>query len=123
VVTAPSTNKRWRFNGTAWVKNPYFRQPWWAQYVEYGFVVGPPALAGTAIVAPEAAVVARIASSKTSKKLFARGSGILNRNNVVRIGQGWKGTAEEGKLIFRISIGHRNCPTIPGLPSFPWHIP
>jgi hypothetical protein len=37
--------------------------------------------------------------------MFGRGgAGILNSNPVLRIGWGWKGTAEKGKKLFRIAV-------------------
>jgi RHS repeat-associated protein len=45
--------------------------------------------------------------TKLGQRLFGRGAnpGILNNNNIIRIGLGWKGSAKDGKEIFRISIG------------------
>jgi hypothetical protein len=123
IVTAPTTKKPFYFNGMAWVSNPHYVQPWYAPYAEYGFVFGPPALAAGAVALPEAAIAARTAAMNPSSKLFARGTGFFQRNNVVRLGQGWKGSADAGSRVFRIVIGYRTWPKIPGLPTFPWHVP
>lgn len=48
--------------------------------------------------------------------LFGRGHGLLNSNDFIRIGWGWKGTAKAGKEIFRIAIGSKRLP-------FHWHFP
>jgi hypothetical protein len=47
--------------------------------------------------------------------LFGKGgpqqkAGLLNRNNWVRIGWGWKGTRNTGHLVFRIATGKRGTP-------------
>jgi RHS repeat-associated protein len=73
-------------------------------------------------VAPAAAAVARVAAPPVGRFLFNRGTGLLNRNNYLRVGRSWRGSAAQGRNVFRVSIGHRTWPTIPGLPPFPWHI-
>jgi RHS repeat-associated protein len=58
-------------------------------------------------------------------KLFGRHKkGIFNRNNFLRIGWAWKGSAQNGRNVFRIGIGSKN-----GIPWFKgktldihWHI-
>ncbi len=64
-----------------------------------------------------------VAAAPASDLLFARGTGLLNRNDAFRVGWGWKGSAVDGSSVFRMSIGNKNWPGIPGLPTFPWHIP
>ena len=96
----------------------------------------PPALAVAGLLPgfSEARKIARAASQVVSastrrvatdagRALFARGTGLLSRNNDVRLGWGWKGSATAGRDVFRLSIGHRSWPQVPGPPSFPWHIP
>lgn len=39
--------------------------------------------------------------------LFARGTGLLNSNDYIRIGWGWKGSATSGSEVFRIAIGNK----------------
>jgi YD repeat-containing protein len=92
-------------------------------YMEYVFVFGPPLVAAGAAATPEGVALARTAAMNPTSKLFARGTGRLNSNNFLRMGQGWKGSATSGRAVFRISIGHRSWTPIPGLPTFPWHIP
>jgi RHS repeat-associated protein len=48
--------------------------------------------------------------------LFARGTGLLNSNNYIRIGWGWKGSATTGSEVFRIAIGNKNS-------WIHWHFP
>jgi hypothetical protein len=62
-------------------------------------------------------------SPEIDEALFARQTGTFNSNSVFRIGEGWKGSATQGKDVFRIAIGNENWTPIPGLPSFPWHLP
>lgn len=111
------------FNGSAFVRDSRYVQPWYGPYLEYGFVAGPPLIAAGAVVVPEALVATRVAAMNPASRLFARGTGRLNSNNLLRVGQGWKGSATGGRSVFRVVFGHRTWPTIPGLPSFPWHIP
>ena len=61
------------------------------------------------------------ASPIVSAALFARGTGFLNSSNILRIGF-WQGSAHAGKDVFRVALGHRSWPTIPGLPPFAWHL-
>ena len=57
------------------------------------------------------------AGSTPTGWLFGRGGrGLLNSNQYLRIGWGWKGSAKTGKLVFRIAIGSK------GLPIH-WHLP
>ena len=37
--------------------------------------------------------------------LTARGAGLLNTNNIARLGYGWRGGAMDGEQIFRLGIG------------------
>jgi hypothetical protein len=48
--------------------------------------------------------------------LFARGVGLLNSNNYLRVGWGWKGSATAGAEVFRIAIGNKNS-------WIHWHFP
>jgi RHS repeat-associated protein len=52
--------------------------------------------------------VIRAAKLGQSSRLFARKTGLLNRNNFLRIGWGWSGTKKAGYEVFRISIGTRS---------------
>lgn len=46
-----------------------------------------------------------------SGPIFGRNKlGVLNRNDVVRIGWGWKGPAQGGHEVFRIAIGNPRAP-------------
>ena len=64
---------------------------------------------------------------KGSEFLFGRHKvGIFNRNDVFRVGKGWKGYPKgspkgPGRDVFRAALGHRSWPKIPFLPRFPWH--
>ena len=121
-VYGPS-NKPWVFTGERYARNPFYSEPWYGQYMEELFVGGPPLLAATAAAAPEALVAARVAAMNPTNRLFARGTGLFQRNNYLRLGQGWKGSALQGRSVFRVAIGHRSWPTLPGLTPFPWHFP
>ena len=63
----------------------------------------------------------RLAQSET---LFGRHKvGLLNSNDILRVGWSWKGSAQKGRDVFRLALGNRRWPKIPGLPKFPWHFP
>ena len=64
-----------------------------------------------------------VAAAPTNEALFARGAGLLNDSGALRLGWSWKGSVQNGSQVFRISFGNKDWFTIPGLPSFPWHIP
>lgn len=70
-------------------------------------MIGVDAWAGAGLGAGTACRSTQI--GKTSR-LFGRGGkgggGLFNRN-VLRIGWGWKGTAQSGQDTFRIGIGHQ----------------
>ncbi len=55
-------------------------------------------------------------STTLGQKLFARGTGILNSNDYVRIGMGWKGSAKAGQEVFRLAIGNERA-------WIHWHFP
>jgi len=66
---------------------------------------------------PAFTVVSLVTGGGPTGWLFGRGgTGILNSNPFIRIGWGWKGTREAGKLIFRIAIGSKRGP-------IHWHFP
>ncbi|APG62048.1 hypothetical protein LPB140_03585 [Sphingorhabdus lutea] len=59
-----------------------------------------------------------------SERLFGRnGKGFFNRNDILRIGRGWKGNKGGGREVFRLAFGNKKWPKLPLLPKFPWHIP
>lgn len=61
-------------------------------------VVGP----GKAVkAAKEAGVLGAVAD-----KFFARGTGWFNSNDYFRVGYGWKGTAQDGRTVFRVAVGN-----------------
>lgn len=60
-------------------------------------------------------VVNSAARSAVGELLFARGGGLLNSNDYLRIGRGWYGSARDGSEWFRIAIGSRRG-------SVHWHI-
>jgi len=64
-----------------------------------------------AIAAAGEALGAEVAASniapKVATKLFAKNTGLLNNNPVLRMGWGWKGTAKSGKDVFRIAWGKK----------------
>lgn len=47
--------------------------------------------------------------------LFGRGGGLLNSNNILRAGWGWKGPAVGGQDVFRIVVGNKNA-------AVHWHL-
>ena len=51
-VTWVPRTKAWYWNGHRWARNVRYDPPWWGKYLEPGFVVAPPVIAGTLIVAP-----------------------------------------------------------------------
>lgn len=56
---------------------------------------------------------ARLRDSATlggSSRLFGRGAGLLNSNNVVRAGWGWKGSHATGQDVFRLVVGNKDGP-------------
>ena len=48
--------------------------------------------------------------------LGRHGLGLLNRSDYIRLGWGWKGSAESGREILRIAIGSKRLP-------IHWHFP
>ncbi len=48
--------------------------------------------------------------------LFARGTGLLNSNDFIRIGWNWKGSATAGSEVFRLAIGNKRS-------WIHWHYP
>jgi hypothetical protein len=73
-------------------------------------------LGGAIITAPETglAQAGLNALGTYGEYLFAKGGlaaskGILNRNAVIRIGYGWKGSKDAGSLVFRIALCSRGA--------------
>jgi hypothetical protein len=66
---------------------------------------------GTCVVINEMIITTpmRAALVKVGEFLFARGTGRLNSNDWVRLGHGWKGTAQGGKTVFRLVIGNKRA--------------
>jgi hypothetical protein len=58
-----------------------------------------------AIEALDAASLAALTALAQNQALCARGVGLLNNNDILRIGWGWNGTRE----VFRIGIGGPKC--------------
>ncbi len=98
---------KWILVNSRFVLNPYYRRPWYDPGLQGVVVVGAGGFAAAGIV---------VAAPAASQALFARGVGILNSNNYLRIGLGWKGSASQGRIIFRIAIGNKNGP-------LHWHFP
>jgi RHS repeat-associated protein len=104
-----------------YVKNPYFQKSRYSD--EFDLATGV-LFAGPVLIMGGAEALALPAGGITvGDVLFARGIGLTNSNNVLRFGRNWKGSYNEGKPIYRIGIGHKTWPKIPGLTKFPWHIP
>lgn len=79
----------------------------------YALLAAAPFIGGAIITAPETglAQAAVNALGTYGEYLFAKGGltaskGILNRNAIIRIGYGWKGSKDAGSLVFRIAL----CP-------------
>jgi RHS repeat-associated protein len=96
VVTArkivPVTDK-WVLYDGRYLLNPFYTPPWWDIGLD-GFLAAELSLYSFA-VAPGVSA------------LTARGTGLLNRNNFVRLGYNWKGGALDGSQVYRIGIGKR----------------
>lgn len=105
---------KWVLFSNRFVLNPYYDDPapWSNLENILKLEVGAFAAAGAVAAAPAAGTA-----------LFSRGTGLLNSNNVLRLGWSWKGSHSAGRLVFRMSVGHRSWQQIPRLPTFPWHIP
>lgn len=82
----------------------------------FDITLGQAIAAGPLIGAAAAALTPEAAAA-----LFARRTGLLNSNDYVRLGTGWKQKA--GKEIFRMSIRNKGWEPLKGLPPFPWHLP
>lgn len=59
---------------------------------------------GSATFFVEAALSLRY-RGELADRLFARKTGLLNSNDILRTGWGWKGSATAGREVFRIGIG------------------
>jgi RHS repeat-associated protein len=79
VVITKRPNKRWIIVNGRYIENGQYTQPWYARYMEYGFVLGPPLLALGAVIAPEA-----IAVEGPRRAVFQYGRGRLFQ---IRFGQ------------------------------------
>ncbi len=44
-----------------------------------------------------------------SSVLFGRGGGLLNSNDIIRLGWGWVGSATTGQQVFRLAIGNSDA--------------
>ena len=71
-----------------------------------------PAVEAYNAAAPKAAPLL----GKAGDALFGRGTGLLNSNDYIRIGWGWKGSATTGQEVFRIAIGNKDS-------FIHWHFP
>jgi RHS repeat-associated protein len=112
---------RWVFNGARYMQNPYWSpSPYSGRFdLATGILFGGPVI----VMGGAKALAVRVGGITVADALFARGIGITNSNNVLRFGRGYKGTAADGRHLYRLTVGHRSWPTIPGARPFPWHLP
>jgi len=100
------------FDGSRYVLDPYYQKPWWSE--EFDAAVGCIAVCPIAITASGAEVI--VIAQRAGPALFARGTGFINSNNYFRIGYSWKGSAKEGRTVFRVAIGNKDA-------KIHWHFP
>ena len=71
-VTGERDRTPWVLNGTRYVRNPNYVEPWYSDYLEYGFVFGPPLAGLVGATAP-----AVVAFEGPVAAVFAYGRGRL----------------------------------------------
>ncbi|ABQ70784.1 hypothetical protein Swit_4446 [Rhizorhabdus wittichii RW1] len=74
-----------------------------------------------AIAVPALVGMAGALAPEAGTALFARRTGLLNANDYLRLGMGWKQKA--GKEVFRMSVGNKDWEPLKGFLPFPWHLP
>jgi RHS repeat-associated protein len=81
--TIPSS-QRWFVQDGRYLQNPSFREPSWARVYEYGFVFGPPAIAGAAVAVGATTLVSVIRFTPSAKHLAQAGGRFakFNTNSV-----------------------------------------
>jgi RHS repeat-associated protein len=106
------------------VNGRYIRDPNW-QKSEYSdtvdVVTGVVATGPLLIMGGSEAATLEYGGITVSDSLFARGIGLTNSNNFIRLGWSWNGSAMNGNTVFRLAVGNRYWPTVPFMPPFPWH--
>jgi hypothetical protein len=86
-----SDNTKWVLVYDHYALNPNYVRPWYDIGLD-------------GIVSAEVTAFS-IAATPAAPILTARGTGLLNSNNIIRWGFNWKGSAMAGRTVFRLAIG------------------